>query len=298
MGLLKKLKKMFIILILILILIYIGLVFYVAYGISHQHFPSKDNVSASLISENYEDVSFQTKDGVTLKGWFFPGNDKVLILAHGITQNRQDRGYYFVPLIRDLLSEGYSVLTFDFRAHGSSSGRATTYGLKEANDVKAAVDFVNTKGFQSEKIAIVANSFGAISTLMAAKDLDVGSLVIDSVPSEFKPVFIRRLWQEKHIPTFVTPTALFVAEKLYGLDLEPIKPLARVKEVPDLPILFLHAENDPLFLIDDANKVAEAHPTSKFVVFPDGLHIETYKLHPNLWKREVWDFLGKNFKSL
>ena len=289
---LKRFKMWILIFIAVLIIIYLGFGFYVAYGISHQAFPEKEVLaSPKLISENYEDVSFQTKDGLTLKGWFFAGGDKVIILVHGITQNRHDRNYYFVPLMRDLLAENYSVLTFDMRAHGLSDGKATTYGRTEGNDFLASVDFIKSRGYRSEKIAVVANSFGAISTLMVGGNLDVAALVLDSVPSDFRPVFVRRLWLEKHIPTFLTPFGLWLAKELYNLDLDEIKPIEKVKEIPETPILFLHGEKDETFFVEDGKKVAQAHPGSNFVVFKDAPHIASYRTDPVLWKSEVFSFL-------
>ncbi len=293
MGLLKLVFFVF----LILLVIYLGAGFYVAYAVSHQRFPGIE-VSPSLISKDYQDVSFKTADQLTLRGWFFPKGGRVVILVHGLTQNRHDRNYYFVPLARDLLAEGYSVLTFDLRGHGASDGKATTYGQNESNDVMAAVDFVKSKDYKSERVAIVANSAGAISTLMAGRNLTgkVGALVIDSVPTRFEPVFVRRLWIEKHVPTFVTPFALFIAKRLYGLDLSVINPIDKVAEIPDIPMLFFHGEKDETFFAPDGAKVAAAHPPSKFVVFKNAPHIATYRTDPDLWRNEVFSFLKENLK--
>ncbi len=46
----------------------------------------------SELNLKFEDVSFKTKNGITLRGWFIPsGNsDKTVIMVHGITADRHE----------------------------------------------------------------------------------------------------------------------------------------------------------------------------------------------------------------
>jgi pimeloyl-ACP methyl ester carboxylesterase len=288
--------KWFFVIVIILIGVYTIVAVYAGYMLSTQRFP-KPYVNPKLISENYNDVSFQTNDGLTLKGWLFPKGKNVVILVHGLTQNRYDEGYFFIPLIRDLLNQDYSVLTFDLRAHGESDGKSTYFGAKEGADVLAAIQFAKSKGYKEESIAIVANSTGAIATILLGKDLaGVSAIVVDSIPSNFGPVIIRRLWVEKHLPTFISPSAFFFAKKFSGLDLEKLKPIDKISEI-DEPILFLHAEKDDVFFLEDAKKVAIIRSESKFVTFKGAEHIHTYRSDPDLWKNEVFGFLKDNLRD-
>ena len=96
---------------------------------------------------DYEDVTFQAADGVTLSGWLIKGStDKVVIQSHfGVMCCRagytpEGRGFMspypdaiqFLRQAKYLNEAGYTVLMYDFRNHGESD-RGTipwvTWGL-------------------------------------------------------------------------------------------------------------------------------------------------------------------------
>src|SRR5437016_5186056 len=85
----------------------------------------------------YEDVSFDSLDGVNLDGWFIPAPDAgaVALLCHGYLGNREG----MLAHARFLHEAGYSALLFDFRAQGQSRGNLCTFGYREALDVRGAV---------------------------------------------------------------------------------------------------------------------------------------------------------------
>ena len=89
-----------------------------------------------------ESVSFSSLPGATLHGWYFPGKGRgVVMLLHGIYDDRRS----MLPRARFLNKNGYSVLLFDFQAHGESTGDRMTFGYLESKDVKNAVQFVRDR---------------------------------------------------------------------------------------------------------------------------------------------------------
>ena len=110
---------------------------------------------------DYEDVSFDASDGVTIRGWLIPGDtDRVIIQSHfglfcsraGYTREGKN------PLLRPIPNDveflrqakyfhdaGYTVLVYDFRNHGDSDEAMdgfVTYGPEESKDLIAAVEFI------------------------------------------------------------------------------------------------------------------------------------------------------------
>jgi uncharacterized protein len=83
----------------------------------------------------YEEVVIEAR-GISLRGWHCPNpeSQSAVFVAHGLNANREN----FMEPVRLLHDLGHSVLIIDFPAHGDSPGRATTLGLQEAADVKAA----------------------------------------------------------------------------------------------------------------------------------------------------------------
>ena len=82
----------------------------------------------------YEDVSFQSADGITLEGWYMPAkkpSNKIVICNHFSPGNRygyaghlkgwrQAGGFEvnFIPKYKALVEAGFNVLAYDLRNHG------------------------------------------------------------------------------------------------------------------------------------------------------------------------------------
>ncbi|HUS17633.1 MAG TPA: alpha/beta fold hydrolase, partial [Chloroflexia bacterium] len=90
-----------------------------------------------------EDVAFRTRDGLTLRGWLARAGAgaPVILLAHGYPANREQ----MIPQAAFLYEAGYSVLLLDFRAWGTSDGDRTTFGLRESDDLSAAMDYLTAR---------------------------------------------------------------------------------------------------------------------------------------------------------
>ena len=98
----------------------------------------------------FEEVKFVSRKGdVNLRGWYLPGDERrpTLIFVHGIGSIRT--GDNAMALAARLVSQGYNVLLFDLRAHGSSGGDKVTGGVDEQQDVLGAFDFLVARGTPS-----------------------------------------------------------------------------------------------------------------------------------------------------
>ena len=88
---------------------------------------------------DYQDVSIETADGVTLHGWFIVGrSSQVLLFFHGNAGNISHR----LDSIRQFQNLGLSVLIIDYRGYGQSGGRTTEKGIyrdADAADRKSVV---------------------------------------------------------------------------------------------------------------------------------------------------------------
>lgn len=75
-------------------------------------------------------VQFDSRSGATIHGWFIPGkkNAGAIILMHGVRADRLS----MLDRARFLSKAGFSVLLFDFQAHGESSGAHITLVILKA----------------------------------------------------------------------------------------------------------------------------------------------------------------------
>src|SRR5262245_47856908 len=85
-------------------------------------FPDREN--AGLTPKSFElafdDVAFQSSDGVALKGWWIPAQNAKgsVVLVHGLNRSRIE----MVKKAPFLAREGWNALLFDLRHHGESGG--------------------------------------------------------------------------------------------------------------------------------------------------------------------------------
>lgn len=135
---------------------------------------------------DYQDVTFTANDGVVLSGWFIPGSGtEVIVQTHfgGISSRAgytpAGKGHsppwptaiHYLRHIKALVAQGYSVLAYDMRNHGESAadpaGKLTS-GVREANDVLAAVRFVTERpGLADASIGLLSLCMGANATTYA-----------------------------------------------------------------------------------------------------------------------------------
>lgn len=128
---------------------------------------------------DFSSYEVTTEDGVTIHCTLM-GNDpdKCVIVAHpfGVGSTYKD-----IVLLSESLSEKFSVVTFDFRGHGKSSGTYNPGFAGICLDMKKVLDNVRRRGF--EKLAIVGFSLGAAAgVLCASGPIPVDALVCLGCP--------------------------------------------------------------------------------------------------------------------
>lgn len=144
----------------------------------------------------HEEIFFQAMDGVTIEGWFIPGNsDKLLIFNHPMPCNRygypghldpwKNFGSFevnFLPEYKILHDAGYNILTYDMRNHGRSgigSGGINGHGLLEYRDVIGSLRYAKSRpDTKKMKVALYSRCLGANATIVGMK----------KHPEEFKHV--------------------------------------------------------------------------------------------------------------
>jgi len=110
----------------------------------------------------FENIKFETKDNLILKGWWIKGNkDITIVLSHSFGANRSGwagvdaKGNHhkidWLPSIKVLADYGCNIIAFDHRACGESEGELTYFGKKEALDIVAAVKWVKNKNSSLKK---------------------------------------------------------------------------------------------------------------------------------------------------
>src|SRR5689334_22042475 len=125
-----------------------------------------------------------TVDGVrlTARRWTAPSPaHATVVVVHGFSASSQCPNVGGIARI--LHDDGFDVLTYDARGHGTSEGESTL-GDHEQHDVAAAVDLARER---TRDVVLVGASMGAIAALRyAATDDDLAGVVTVSCPSHWR----------------------------------------------------------------------------------------------------------------
>lgn len=143
-------------------------------------------LAASLSAEvQKKDVDIKAPDGINLKGTYFSAgrSGPAMLLLHQCNMDR----HAWDGLAEDLASNGFHVLTVDFRSFGESGGsKSTDPDERAANrkkwpaDVDAAYDYlIKQNGVDRSRIAVGGASCGVTqSSDLATRHHEVRALMI------------------------------------------------------------------------------------------------------------------------
>ena len=252
---------------------------------------------ASAIAATHDDVSFKSRDGVELKGWWFAvtGADRAVVLVHGRGRNRVNSDFMEAAIARLLLVHGYSVLLFDLRGHGESGGTRYTLGIEEPRDILAAIDLAATQaGIDRNRVALIGESLGGGSALMTVKaDPSIGPVVTDSAFADGNTVVSESATKYTNLPSWFTPGIVLMSRLFLGLDIAQVTPAKVVAAHPERAFLFIQCTDDTTVLLHHGLdlKAASKNPRTELWVVPGCEHVKAYATHPEEWAQHVLTFL-------
>ena len=129
-------------------------------------------------SRAYEPVSFDSTDGLRLRGWYRPSrNGAAILVVHGGGGDRTGA----VRQARMLDRHGYGVLLYDARGRGESEGSPNSYGWDWDKDAAGALDFLaGRRDIRRGRIGALGLSSGGDTVLdVAATRDDIGAVIAD-----------------------------------------------------------------------------------------------------------------------
>jgi pimeloyl-ACP methyl ester carboxylesterase len=244
------------------------------------HYDDKENAGLTPGSFQlpFEDVSFRTGDGVTLKGWWVPAPDArgSVVLVHGLNRSRIE----MVKKVPFLHQQGWNALLFDLRHHGDSGGAISGLGYFEKNDVKAAV--AEARARSGGPVVVWGVSLGgASSVLAAADDPGVAGVVADSSFRSLRDTVVHHAnlfhgatWWTRLVP--VWPTAqeiVYWIGQRGGFDPDTVDVKAAAARLTGRPVLFVCNSGDRRMPQDVAFDLKQAvGPTASVLVVPGTSH--------------------------
>jgi uncharacterized protein len=192
-----------------------------------------------------ETVEFTVPGGGTREGYFFPGfrHAPTIVLCHGYQSSRGE----LLTLVSALQDDQYNVFLFDFAGHGGSPG-ITTFGYKEADELRAAFDALGRRGdVDPVRFGVWGYNLGAYAALREAeRDTRVKALVLDSVydqPEQMVKIGVERTGLGS-FPLMVRSAQTSFDWMNYSFrDQLPLS--KKLSAMTGVPMLFIEALDDP-----------------------------------------------------
>lgn len=225
------------------------------YDCDQEHYVFCDDPSSQDIL--FEDVSFTSKDGLPLPGWYMASkdNDKAILLVHGRGADRTEGMRYAKPLI----AAGYNVLAFDMRHPRQDPNIISSMSFHEKKDVTAALNFLE-KEKHIKHIGLMGFSMGAAAGIIVmAKDSRVKVGVFSGGYANSMDVLAEQAKVIYGLPRYpLTP----IVEKLFewrgNLDANEINPESYISQISPRPVYIMHGTADRTVDFSHGQRLFEA----------------------------------------
>ena len=286
---------------LILLLTALGLLLAVAYpGISlfvaarltapatSQPEPAPESVGLEA-----REVGLEAADGTDLEAWWSDSGDpdRAVVLVHGWGGDRSDE--HVLETAEIYADEGYAALMLDLRGHGGSEDVRRTLGDREAQDVRAALSWLDERGFEAEETVLHGFSMGAATVLESAPETGVAAVVEEAGYADLPLLLEDEIPARSGLPGFFTPGVLFASDLFLGIDAGEVVPreAAATLSERDVPLFIIHSTTDEVVPYEHARLFREAYPEAEFWRLQGYDHVQAYT-HPR-YEQRLTKFLSE-----
>ena len=227
-------------------------------------FPSDDGME-------YEDVTLQGPDGMTIHGWFIPGRGKgVVLFFHGNGGNISHR----VEKTRLLFYPEISSLMIDYHGYGRSHGKPS----EKACYLDALTSWeylVRKRHFESNQIILFGESLGGAVAVDLAARKEVGAIILESTFPNIGVVANR----------FLPGLSVLLKRKF-----DSLSKISRVH----VPLLQLHGDQDDLVPYELGRRLFEAaNEPKEFFTIKGAHHNDTYEIGGEAYFQAIHQFINR-----
>lgn len=267
-----------------------GLLGWLAYqqSMSYVH-PRRQVASGDLLRAHgipYQEVEFVTEDHVKISAWYTPPGAKrgaVILVAHGYGDAKAEHFHVLFA------SQGYGVVSWDFRAHGDSGGDFSSLGYYETRDAKAALDFALSQP-GVEHVGAWGGSMGAVTMIRAAAQYpEIEALVADSP-------FVT-LEEEMHLQVpfpLMRPLIGFFGEWASGVRLDLVRPIDDIARISPRPVFLIQGLGDGMVPPDSAERLYQAAGEPRQLwMEKDVPHLNMYAFYKTRYTKRVIKFFDE-----
>ena len=256
--------------------------------------PAPQVIGALPDDLNGSSIQFQSNSGAAIHGWYIPGRRGAgaVALMHGVRSNRLS----MLDRARFLSQAGYSVLLFDFQAHGESTGKHITFGYLESEDATSAIAYLKQVA-PGERIGVIGVSMGGAAAILATPPLNINALVVEMVyPTINEAVDDRLTMRLGGWARVLTPLMLLQLRPQLGFSSNTLRPIDHVGQLT-IPKLFIAGANDRHTTLGESRRLFEAASSPKdFWIVPGAAHVDLHSASKVEYEQRVLEFLRSNLR--
>lgn len=260
----------------------------------YRHYPIAKEGRRWLENMPYINVYIKSFDGLRLYGALLENySDKIVICVHGFTgSGKKD----FASLAQAYYKNGYNVLLVDNRAHGQSEGKYVGFGVLDRLDLRNWVKYVINRFGSNVQIFLHGISMGAATVLMASSIMpkNVRGIIADCGFTSVYEIFEYVLKRDYHLPKFPIIYLTNIMSKIRaGYGYKDVNTTAEIAK-SDIPILFIHGENDefvPLWMTMKNYSHCKAY--KELFIVRESEHAESHYIDKKGYERRILTFIEK-----
>lgn len=245
--------------------------------------------SQKLYAMGARDFNVTTDDNHVIAGLIIerPLAKRVIVICHGYKRSKE-----MMANIAQLFDTD-SIVMFDFRAHGKSSGEIISFGLHEVSDIKAIVHFIKLH-YSLRLLPLIGLGFsmGAATLILAqAQEPLFKALILDSSFATLQQALERGFILKTKLPNWCAAMIQKCAPYVSPIDVQIVNPMESIKSI-DAPILLIHSCGDALVPLEHAQLLQNAAKEHKKIwQVNDAIHGAICKMYPEQYKQQIDDFL-------
>lgn len=245
-----------------------------------------------------ETVRFRATDGVSLEGWKISGDvaKPWIILCHGVGSNRSD----VLDIAAGLQRDGFNLFLFDFRGHGGSAGRTTSFGWLEQRDLEGALAFLGQQpDVPARPYGIYGISMGAaVALTVAARDERLGAVAADSPYTDLGDSLGRHMRLMYPVPRVPFQWFVLATYRLrFGVWPDRVSPATAARALGTRRLLLIQGADDQRMPMAGAQAIAQAAGASgELWVIPGAAHLEGFSLDPAGYLARLTQFFASSLR--
>jgi fermentation-respiration switch protein FrsA (DUF1100 family) len=217
----------------------------------------------------------------------------MLLLVHSIRSNRVE----MLSRARFLNNHRYGLLLIDLQAHGETPGERITFGVRESEDVQAAVNYLRN-AFPRERIGAIGVSLGAAAIVLAKTRLRLDAVVLESLhPTIEEAVENRMRLHVGEAGPLLSPLLLWQLSFRLGIPAAELNPISHIDNL-GAPVLLISGSVDQHTRMAETERLfAAAREPKEIWIVPGGGHFNMHAYAGREYERRITDFLDWHLRE-